>query len=32
VHLADLGIDLSFEFPDAPGPPPPHRPATAQAN
>lgn len=33
VHLADLGVDLSFEFPEAtPGPPPPRRPATAQAN
>ena len=30
VHLADLGVDLNFEFPEAtPGPPPP---ATAQAN
>src|SRR5215831_3204542 len=33
VHLADLGIDLSFEFPEATPPPsPPRRPATAQAN
>lgn len=33
VHLADLGIDLSFEFPETtPGPPSPHRPATAQAS
>ncbi len=33
VHLADLGIDLNFEGPEAPaGSSPPHRPATAQAN
>ncbi len=33
VHLADLGVDLSFEFPEPPaGSSPPHRPATAQAN
>jgi uncharacterized SAM-binding protein YcdF (DUF218 family) len=33
LHLADLGIDLTFEFPDQPaGLQPPHRPATAQAN
>jgi uncharacterized SAM-binding protein YcdF (DUF218 family) len=33
LHLADLGIDLGFEYPEAtPPPPPPRRPATAQAN
>src|SRR5580700_7262998 len=33
VHLDDLGIDLTFEFPDQPASlEPPHRPATAQAN
>jgi len=33
VHLAALGIDLTFEFPDQPASlQPPHRPATAQAN
>ncbi len=33
VHLADLGIDLSFDLPEAPaGPTTPHRPATAQVN
>ena len=33
VRLDDLGIDLTFEFPDQPASlQPPHRPATAQAN
>ena len=33
VHLADLGIDLNFDTPEAPtGVSPPRRPATAQAN
>jgi uncharacterized SAM-binding protein YcdF (DUF218 family) len=33
VHLADIGIDLSFDWADAPASSsPPHRPATAQAN
>ena len=33
ARLADLGIDLGFEFADQPaGPTPPRRPATAQAN
>jgi uncharacterized SAM-binding protein YcdF (DUF218 family) len=33
VRLDDLGIDLTFEFPDQPASlRPPHRPATAQAN
>jgi len=33
VHLADLGIDPSFEFQETtPGPPSPRRPATAEAN
>jgi hypothetical protein len=33
VHLADLGIDLTFELPDQPASlQPPHQPATAQVN
>jgi uncharacterized SAM-binding protein YcdF (DUF218 family) len=32
VKLADLGIDLTFEFPDQPAGLQPHRPTTAQAN
>jgi uncharacterized SAM-binding protein YcdF (DUF218 family) len=32
VRLADLGIDLTFDLWDQPSPPPPRRPATAQAN
>jgi len=34
VHLEGLGMDLSFDGPDQPAslPPPPRRPATAQAN
>jgi uncharacterized SAM-binding protein YcdF (DUF218 family) len=32
AKLADLGIDIGFEFADQPAGPPPRRPATAQAN
>jgi uncharacterized SAM-binding protein YcdF (DUF218 family) len=32
VHLADLGLDLSFELPEVPAGSPPHRPTTAQVN
>lgn len=33
VHLTAFGIDLTFDLPEQPaGSPPPHRPATAQAN
>ena len=33
AFMDDLGIDLTFEFPDQPASlQPPHRPATAQAN
>ena len=33
LSMADLGIDLSFDLPEAPaGPTTPHRPATAQVN